>query len=58
VTIPTDRNVTHRESENKLKYTILCIETQGMWNMKGMVIPVTTGDTGMVTKGLKQIWKP
>jgi hypothetical protein len=27
---------------------------QGMWNMKRFVIPVITGATGIVTKGLKR----
>jgi hypothetical protein len=28
-----------------------------MWNMKCFVIPVIVGATGIVTKGLKNIWK-
>jgi hypothetical protein len=28
-----------------------------MWNMKCFVIPVINGAIGIVTKGLKNIWK-
>jgi hypothetical protein len=28
-----------------------------MWNIKCFEIPVTTGATGIATKGLKNIWK-
>jgi hypothetical protein len=28
-----------------------------MWNMKCFVIPVIIGATGIVTKGLKKMWK-
>jgi hypothetical protein len=42
------------ESEKKLKYKNLSIEIQRMWNMKYFVIPVITGATGIVTKGLKK----
>jgi hypothetical protein len=56
VAIPSDRNVIQKESENKLKYKHLSIEIQRMWNMKCFVIPVIIGATGIVTKGLKNIW--
>jgi hypothetical protein len=57
IVIPSDRNVIHKEAEKKLKYKNLSIEIQRMWNTKGFVIPVTTGATGIVSKGLKNIWK-
>jgi hypothetical protein len=53
VSVPSDRNVTHKEAEDNLKYKNLCIEIQRMWNMKGSVIPVVTGATGTVTRGLR-----
>jgi hypothetical protein len=28
-----------------------------MWNMKCLSMPVTTGAMGIVTKGLRNIWK-
>ena len=34
VAIPADRNVVQKEAEKKLKYKILCIEIQRMWNLK------------------------
>jgi hypothetical protein len=57
VAIPSDRNVIQKESEKKLKYKNLSIEIQRMLNMKCFVISVITGVTGIVTKGLKSIWK-
>jgi hypothetical protein len=54
VAIPADRNVTHKETEKKLKYKSLCVEIQRMWNMKCMIILVITGATEIVTKGLKK----
>jgi hypothetical protein len=54
VAIAADRNVTHQEAEKKLQYKCLCIEIQGMWNMKRMIILVITGATGIVTKCLKK----
>jgi hypothetical protein len=54
VAIPSDRNIIQKESEKKLKYKNLSIEIQRMWNMIGFVIPVITGATGIVTKGLKK----
>jgi hypothetical protein len=42
-----------KEAEKKLNYKNLSVDNQRMWNMKCFVIPVTTGATGIVTKGLK-----
>jgi hypothetical protein len=42
VAIPADRNVVQREAEKKLKYKSLCIEKQGMSNLKCTIIPVIT----------------
>jgi hypothetical protein len=57
VAIPSDMNVIQKESEKKLKYKYLSIEIQRMWNMKCFVIPAIIGATGIVTKGLKNVWK-
>jgi hypothetical protein len=51
VAIPADRNVVQKEAEKKLKYKSLCTEIQRMWKLKCKIIPVITGDTGIVTKG-------
>jgi hypothetical protein len=56
VAVPSDRNVI-QEFEKKLKFKNLSIEIQQMWNMKCFVIPVIIGATGIVTRGLKYIWK-
>jgi hypothetical protein len=42
-----------RDSVEKQKQ-LLCTKIQLMWNMKCFVIPVITGATGIVTKGLKK----
>jgi hypothetical protein len=52
--VPSDRNVTHKEAEKKLKQKNICIEVQRVWNMKYFVIPVVTGATGTVTRGLRK----
>jgi hypothetical protein len=51
--VPTDRNVTPKEAEKKLKYSSLCIELEGVWSMKCVAVSVIIGVTGKVTKGLK-----
>jgi hypothetical protein len=53
VAIPADKNVVQNEAEKKLKYNSLCTEIQRMCNLKCMIIPVTTGATGIVTEGLR-----
>jgi hypothetical protein len=53
VAITADRKVTQKEAEKKLKYDGLCTEIQRMWNMQCVIIPVVTGATGMVTRGLQ-----
>ena len=37
----------------KLKYKILCIEIQRMWNLKCAIVPVAIGATGIVTRNLR-----
>jgi hypothetical protein len=54
VAISSDRNVTTKEAEEKLKYKNLSVEIQLMRNMKCFVIPVIIGATGMVTEVLKR----
>jgi hypothetical protein len=41
-------------SEKKLKYKSLWTETQQMWNMKYIIIPMVNGATGIVTRGLRK----
>ena len=43
-----------KEAEKKLKYKNLCIEIQGMWNLKCAIMPVITGATGIVTRNLRK----
>jgi hypothetical protein len=51
----TSRQKCHAKGIGKGKnYKSLPIEIQRMWNMKCMIIPVITGVTGIVTKGLKK----
>jgi hypothetical protein len=55
--MPSYRNVIQNESEKKFKYKNLSIEIQRMWNIKCFVIPVIIGASGIVTRGLKNIWE-
>ena len=52
--IPADRNVVQKEVENKLKYQSLCVEIQGMWNLKCTIIPVISGATRIVMRSLRK----
>jgi len=54
VVIPADRNVVEKEAEKKLKYKILCIEIQRMWNLKCTIVPIIIGATGIVTRSLRK----
>jgi len=54
VAILGDRNVIKKESEKILKYEVLIIEIQGMWNVKAKVTPVIIGATGTISKSLSQ----
>jgi hypothetical protein len=45
VAIPGDRSVIRKEAENILKYKVLIIEIQCMWNVKEKVILVILGAT-------------
>lgn len=53
VAIPSDRNVVQRKPEYKSKYKKISKEIQGMWNINCFVLPVITGATEIVAKGLK-----
>jgi hypothetical protein len=41
-------------SRKETKYNSLCIEIQRMWDMKCMIIPVVTGATWIVIRGLRK----
>ena len=47
-------NVIKKEDEKILKYKILTIEIQLMWNVKTKVIPVIIGATGTVSKSFRK----
>ena len=40
VAMLADRNVVQKEAEKKVKCQRLCIEIQGMWNLKCTIVPV------------------
>jgi hypothetical protein len=46
--------MSQKEAKKKLKYMRVCIEIKREWNMKCTIIPVITGATGMLKKGLKK----
>ena len=50
VAIPADRKFMQKETTKQM---FMYREIQRMWNMKCVIIPVVTGDTGIVTKVLK-----
>ena len=50
VAISGDRNVIKKEAETVLKYKYLLVEIQHVWNVKTIVIPVTVGTTGTISK--------
>jgi hypothetical protein len=54
VAIPSNKNVIQKEAEKILKYKNLSIEIQKMWNVKGFVITVIIGATGIVSKRLQK----
>jgi len=54
VAIPADRNIVSKKAEKKLKYKILCIEIQRMWNLKCTIVPVIIGATGIVMRSLRE----
>jgi len=54
IIIPADRNVVQKEAEKKLKYKILYIEIQRMWNLKCTIIPVIIGASAIVTRSLRK----
>jgi len=50
LSIPSDRNVTQKQAENKLKHKNPSTEIRRMRNVKSFIIPVIIGATGIVTK--------
>jgi hypothetical protein len=50
--MPAERNVVQNEVGKKLKYKSLGLEIKRVWNLKRMIMPVTIGATGIVTKSL------
>jgi hypothetical protein len=57
VAISGDRNMIKKEAEKFLKYKVLTIETQGLWNVKTKVIPVIIGATGAISKSFRKYVK-
>jgi len=54
VAISGDRNVLKKEAEKILKYKDLVLEIQRTWNVKAKVIPVIIGETGTISRPLRQ----
>ena len=52
MTVPSDRNIALKETENKSKYKELELDVQRMWHMKTVVIPVVVRALGSVKKGM------
>jgi len=54
VAISGGRNVIKKEAKKILKYKVLTIEIQCMWNVKTKVIPVIIGVTGTISKSFRK----
>jgi hypothetical protein len=54
VVISGERNVIKKEAEKILKYEVLLIEIQRMWNAKTKAIPVIIGATGTISKSFRK----
>jgi hypothetical protein len=46
--VSEDRNVIKKEVGKILKYKDLIIDTQNVWNIKTIAIPIITGSTGTI----------
>jgi len=57
VAILADRNFVQKEAEKKVKYKSLCTEIKQMWNLKGTIVPVIIGATGIVTRSLRKYFE-
>ena len=57
VAIPSDYNITQKESEKHLKYRDLQIEVHGLWNVKTKVLPVVIGVAGLISSKTDEIMK-
>jgi hypothetical protein len=49
-----DRNVIKKDAKKILKYRVLTIEIQRMWNVKTKVIAVIIGATGAISKSFRK----
>jgi hypothetical protein len=54
VAISGDSNMIKKEAENVLKYKVLTIEIERIWNVKTMVIPGIIGATGTISKSFRK----
>ena len=52
MTIPSDRNIALKETENKSKYKDLELQIQRMWRMKTEVVPLVACALGTIKKGM------
>jgi hypothetical protein len=46
--------VIKKETDKILKYKVLAIEIQRVWNVKATVIPVVIGATGSISKSFRK----
>ena len=54
MSVPSERNVGHKETEKLSKYKDLEIEVAKMWRMKPTIVPVIVGALGLVRKRMKE----
>ena len=55
VTVPADKDISLKESQNLSKYKDLEIEVTKMWKLRTKTIPVVTGALSMIKKGSQNL---
>ena len=54
MSVPSDGNISAKESERLRRHKDLEIEIAKMWKMKTKVIPVIAGALGIIKKGMQK----
>ena len=55
VTVPADKDISLKESQNLSKYKDLEIEVTKMWKLRTKTIPVVIGALSMIKKGSQNL---
>ena len=52
--VPADHSLENKENEKRVKYFDLARELRKLWNIRGKLLPVVTGELGIIPKGLER----